>query len=62
MLASIPTVLVGGPTIGFIVGRFLDRRLNSDPWGVAVSVLVGFAAGAAQTVRLIHHAQRKTDS
>jgi F0F1-type ATP synthase assembly protein I len=54
---SIPMVLLGGPLAGFLIGRFLDRRFDSDPWAVTLAVGIGFVAGLVQTVRLIRYAQ-----
>ena len=59
---SIPMVMVGGPVLGFLVGRFLDQRFGSDPWGVAVAVLVGIVAGGIQTIKLIGYAQQGSDT
>lgn len=56
-LASIPMILVGGPTLGFLVGRFLDRRFGWDPWGVMGGVLIGLIASIVETVRLIQQVQ-----
>ena len=55
---TIPAVLAGGPTAGFFVGRFVDQRFSSDPWGVTISVALGLMAGIYQTIRLIRYAQR----
>ena len=55
---SIPIVLAGGPTFGFLIGQFVDRRFSTDPWGVMVAVALGLMAGLYQTIRLIRHAQR----
>ena len=62
ILTSIPMVLVGGPTLGFLIGRFLDRRFSSDPWGVFGAVIVGMVAGLAETVRLIQKSQNVQDA
>lgn len=62
IFTAIPMILVGGPTLGFVVGQFLDRRFGSDPWGVAVAVLAGLFASGIETVRLIRYVQRKPNS
>ncbi len=59
---SIPLVLVGGPTVGFFLGRFLDQRLNSDPWGVLILVVVGLVAAFVETIRLFRYAQKESDA
>ena len=61
---AIPMVLAAGPTLGFLAGRFLDRRLSTDPWFLILGVLTGLIAGMVETVRLIEVAQQppKDDS
>lgn len=61
LYTSIPMVLLGGPVAGFLIGRFLDQRLDSDPWGVALAVGIGFIAGSVQTIRIIQRAQRESN-
>ena len=34
-----------GVILGLVVGRFLDRRYNWEPWGTLVCVMLGLAAG-----------------
>ncbi|MBI3317967.1 MAG: AtpZ/AtpI family protein [Candidatus Omnitrophica bacterium] len=62
VFTSIPMVLAGGPTLGFLIGRFLDRRFSSDPWGVFFFVLAGLVAGVVETIRLIQRAQENKSS
>ncbi|PIQ82752.1 MAG: hypothetical protein COV76_01940 [Candidatus Omnitrophica bacterium CG11_big_fil_rev_8_21_14_0_20_64_10] len=59
---SIPLLLGGGPLLGFIAGRALDSRIGTEPWGVAVGVLIGLVAGGVEAVRLIQYAQREFGS
>ena len=58
---SIPMVLVGGPTLGFFIGRLIDSRLSTDPWGVLVAVGVGLVAGVFESIKLIRYVQRTLD-
>ncbi len=58
---SIPMVLAGGPTLGFLLGQLIDRRFSTDPWGVMVAVVLGLMAGVYQTIRMIRYAQRLTN-
>ena len=55
---SIPMVLAGGPTLGFLIGQFIDRRFLMEPWGVMVAVALGLMASIYQTIRMIRYAQR----
>lgn len=54
---AIPMVLAAGPTLGFLAGRFLDRRFSTDPWFLILGILAGLIAGMVETVRLIEFAQ-----
>lgn len=55
---AIPMILAGGPTLGFLIGRYLDRRFSTDPWGVTAAVVLGLLGGIAEAIRLIRYAQR----
>ena len=34
-----------GVVLGYLVGRWFDRRYHADPWGVLVGTLLGLASG-----------------
>mgnify|MGYP001613813017 CR=1 FL=1 len=55
---AIPLVLVGGPCLGFLVGRYLDQRFGTDPWGISAAVLLGLIGSILEAIRLIRHVQR----
>ena len=58
LLTTIPVLLTVPPIAGFLTGRFLDRKLNTDPiLGIAFLVL-GFVAGARQVARVVKLASR----
>ena len=57
---GIPMILAGGPTLGFLIGRYLDSRFSIDPWGVTGAVLVGLVGSIAQVIRLIRYVQRSS--
>ena len=46
------TELVAGVFVGAVLGWFLDRALGISPWGLIVFVLLGFAAGVINVVRV----------
>lgn len=54
----IPMLLVAGPLVGFFVGRFLDRTLQTAPWGLIGAILLGLAASIRETIRTIRQAIR----
>ena len=38
--------------VGYLIGRFLDRRLESDPWISVAGLLLGGVAGLVRVVRM----------
>jgi F0F1-type ATP synthase assembly protein I len=42
-------------------GRWLDRKLGTDPLFLIVGVFVGAAAGMYSMIRALTHAQREQD-
>lgn len=38
--------------LGLVVGRWVDRRYHTDPWGGFVGILVGVAAGFRELYRV----------
>lgn len=66
LLTTIPILLAVSPIIGFLIGRFIDRRAGTQPIFSAVFVVLGFLAGALQVVRMVRIAgegdkQKKKD-
>ena len=38
--------------VGYLIGRFLDRSLDSDPWASVAGLLLGGVAGLVRVVRM----------
>jgi F0F1-type ATP synthase assembly protein I len=34
-----------GVGLGYVIGSWIDRRFRTEPWGLLVSIAIGFAAG-----------------
>ena len=58
LLTTIPVLLAASPIIGFLIGRFIDRRLNTEPIFGGVFLVLGFIAGAVQVARVVKLAGR----
>jgi ATP synthase protein I len=46
--------------IGLVVGRWVDRRYHTDPWGGFIGLLVGVAAGFRELYRVSKQAMRES--
>jgi len=53
LLTAIPALLVLGPLLGLWVGRYLDRRLDTEPYMLVLFVVLGFVASGRETWKLI---------
>jgi ATP synthase protein I len=53
LLTTIPVLLAVSPIIGLLIGRWIDGKLGTEPVFSIVLLIVGFAAGAKQVVRLV---------
>jgi ATP synthase protein I len=58
LLTTIPVLLTVPPIAGFLIGHFLDRKLNTDPILSIVFLVLGFVAGARQVARVVKLASR----
>ena len=54
---AIPITLAAAPTVGFLVGWFLDRSLQTFPWLTVTLLVLGFIAGAREVGRAVKRLQ-----
>ena len=52
LLLAIPMLLIVSPLVGFFVGSWLDRRFGISPWLTILGLILGFVAGARETVQI----------
>ncbi len=57
LLTAIPFVLLVGPVLGYYLGTALDRRWPWAPWGLVLSIALGFVASGRVTVQFIRRAK-----
>lgn len=50
--STIPTVLIAGLVLGYLLGGWVDRRFGAAPWGLMGGLLLGLAAGAREAWKL----------
>lgn len=58
IFTAIPMILVAGPLVGFFLGRVLDAKLHTAPWGLIGAILLGLVASVRETIRMIRDAIR----
>jgi ATP synthase protein I len=50
---GIPALMVGGLLVGYFAGKYLDNRFHGNNIILAISMLIGFAAGVYQVIEMI---------
>ncbi|MGQ9525787.1 MAG: AtpZ/AtpI family protein [Armatimonadota bacterium] len=59
MLSSVAATIVAATVVGYVIGAWLDRVVQTrDPWFTALFVLIGAAAGFVEMVRVISRAEK----
>ncbi len=58
MMTTIPMLMAVSPLVGYFIGRTLDSWLGTGPWLSAVMLVLGFAAGIREVVRIIRKSTR----
>lgn len=53
ILTTIPILLLVGPSIGYFLGSWVDRKANSYPWFTVIFVFLGFIAAGREVFRLL---------
>ena len=61
LLTTIPVLLTVAPLIGFFIGRYLDRKFNTDPVLPFVFLVLGFVAAARQVAVILKAANRDSE-
>lgn len=46
-------MMVSGPIVGYFIGDWLDKKLDTAPYLVIVLVLIGLVASARETIKLL---------
>jgi hypothetical protein len=53
LLSLVPFVLAAGPFAGYMASGYLEKRFGTPAYLTYVFVIVGFAAGVKETIRII---------
>jgi F0F1-type ATP synthase assembly protein I len=58
-LATLGLEVAAGAGLGALIGHWIDRKWNSDPWGVMIGTLLGCAAGVYLLIKGAINADRR---
>lgn len=58
-LTAIPIILLVGPAVGFFIGGWIDRRVQSYPWATVILTAMGFVGAAREIVRLLQQVSKE---
>lgn len=61
-LSSVGLELALSVLIGLFAGRWLDRKLGSDPWLMILGICLGFAAGLRSLMKMMDKAAKAADA
>ncbi len=56
--STIPMMLIAGVVGGYLLGGWLDRRFQWQPWGLMSGLLAGLFVGGREAWRLFHQLQQ----
>ena len=59
MLSTIPFLMVVPPIAGLLIGRFIDRKLDTQPAFTIVFLILGFAAGVREVAIVLKRANAR---
>jgi F0F1-type ATP synthase assembly protein I len=54
----IPMLMLAGPVVGFLTGRYLDGRLGWAPWGQIAGLALGLGAGFRESYLIVRRLYR----
>jgi len=61
MLSTIPFLMVVPPIAGLLIGRFIDRKLDTQPALIIVFLVLGFAAGVREVAIVLKRANARAN-
>lgn len=49
----IPSLMIAGPIVGYLLGRLVERLVGGEPWGAVGGMLLGVVAAFRQVFLLL---------
>ncbi len=62
LYAAIPGILLAAPLIGYVIGWWLDGKLNTEPYLSALGIFLGIAAAGVEIFQLVKKASSTNDN
>lgn len=61
ILTTIPAILAVGPILGYFVGSYLDKKINSSPYLMILFIIFGFVASGKQIYNLARRSSKEME-
>jgi len=61
LLGTVPILLAVGPVVGFVIGRWLDGKFDTEPYLMIVFLIFGFIASGKEVWKIIKQAEKDAD-
>ncbi len=55
----IPSLMVAGPLVGYVLGRAVEKYIGGEPWGAVIGMLAGVVAAFRQVYLLLKRKSEK---
>lgn len=55
----IPSLMIAGPVVGYLLGRGFEKLFGGEPWGAVVCMLLGVVAAFRQVFLLLQRKGRQ---
>ena len=53
LIGIIPAIMAIGPLLGFFIGKWIDKKLGTEPYVMGVLILLGFIAAGTEIYRIV---------
>lgn len=53
LLGVIPALLAVGPLVGLFIGKFLDKKLHTEPYLMYLFIILGFIAAGREIYGIV---------
>lgn len=53
ILTTLPIILAVGPILGYFLGNYLDKKLNTSPYLMILFIIFGFVASGKQVYSMV---------